>query len=321
MYHIVRFGKSGVAVANVENLRGLMPIEDITWVHANARSEKDLDELKKVFDLHQLTIEDCVDRQQRPKVDIFEDYLFVTIKELEFKDNLVINHLALFIGKNFLITVSNRDLPELHDLREATAKSSDKSITPDILAHRIMDRIVDAYFPILDRTEDEIEEVERAIIEKPNDKSISSKIFKSKKDLLTIRKAIWPTRDVFSTLSRGDLPFILRDNYVYYRDIYDHIVLVIDLIETYRDLISSVLETHLSAVSNAMNEVMKVLTVIATIFMPLTFIAGIYGMNFQNGGALNMPETYWEFGYPFVWVVCTIIAVGMYLYFRRKKWV
>ncbi len=321
MYKILKITKDGVRFEEKKNLGNLDRQGGLVWISTTARKEADLDELKKIFGFHQLAMEDCTDRQQRPKVDVFEDYLLVIVKQLELNGGVVVNHLGLLIGKDYLITISNKELPEIADVMNTLKTSGEKLIAPDILAHRILDHIVDFYFPVLDKIEDEIEVVEEEIMEKPNNKAIATDIFRTKRQLLSIRKAIWPIRDVFSMLSKGDLPQMSSESQIYYRDIYDHIVLVIDLVETYRDLVSSVLETYLSAISNAMNEVMKVLTVIATIFMPLTFIAGLYGMNFQNGGALNMPETYWDYGYPFVLILCLIVGLGMFIYFRRKKWV
>ncbi len=316
MYRIVRAGKNGVEVEDAKSLKGLKPGKETVWVDMTAKTQEELAEVKELFGFHQLALEDCVDRQQRPKIDIFEDHLLVILKDLELRGRLVTNQLSLFIGKNYLVTVSNKRLEEVGAVVNRLRKNPNRHRTPDFLAYRVLDRIVDSYFPILDGIEDEIEEVERRILQEPNDRGVAERIFKSKRRLIKVRKAVWPAREVFSTLSRGDLPHIAKGSRKYYRDVYDHVVLVIDLVETYRDLVSGILETHLSAISNSMNEVMKVLTVIATIFIPLTFITGLYGMNFRI-----MPEIGWEYGYPFALLLMLAIGLGMAGYFRRKGWV
>lgn len=316
MYEIARVKKDKVFIEKAKSLDKLKP-SDCVWIHINAKQEKELEEIRKKFDFHKLAIEDAVGRQQRPKIEIFDDYLLIIVKDLEFKERIVVNQLAIFLGKDYLVTVSNKKLDEIEKVRESLGKNNNgKALTADKIAYRILDRIVDSYFPILDGIEDVIEAVEKKIVRKPNDKSISENIFKSKRMLLNVRKATWPTRDVFSALSKGDLPLISSKNRVYFRDVYDHTVLVIDLVETYRELVSGILETHLSSISNSMNEVMKVLTVIATIFIPLTFITGLYGMNFKV-----MPELFWEYGYLFSLILMLIVGLGMVWYFRKKKWV
>jgi magnesium transporter len=185
-----------------------------------------------------------------------------------------------------------------------------------------LDRIVDSYFPILDGIEDELEAVEKLIVREPTKKTIANRLFRTKRELLSFRKATWPARDVFSMLSKGQLPNFSKKNQIYYRDIYDHVVLVIDLVETYRDLTSGIMETYLSTISNNMNEVMKVLTVIATIFIPLTFVTGLYGMNFRpEASSLNMPELNWEWGYPFSLALMLVMGLSMLWYFRKKDWI
>lgn len=314
MYEIAQIKKDSVSLSKAADLKKLKLGEGTTWVHINAKSQKELDEVKKYFGFHKLAIEDSVDRQQRPKVEIFDDYLVIIVKDLELKANIVVNQLALFVGKNYLVSVSNKELDEIKDVQKKL--EVDNSPTPDRIAYKILDRIVDSYFPILDGIEDEIEHVEKTATKPSNNKHIAEKIFSAKRKLLALRKATWPARDVFSALSKGDLQLISGKNRIYYRDVYDHVVLVIDLVETYRELLSGVLETHLSSISNSLNEVMKVLTVIATIFIPLTFVTGLYGMNFDF-----MPEIAWEYGYVFSLGLMAIIGGGMLMYFRKKRWV
>lgn len=313
MYQIAQVREGKVTLDEASSLDKVKLGGGLVWVHRVARTEKELADIKKLFGFHKLAIEDCVDRQQRPKVEIFEDYVLIIVKELELKGSVVVNQLGLFIGENYLVTVSSNELAEIKYVMEELGKGD--GIKPDFLAYRILDRIVDTYFPVLDGVEDEIEAVESGIIKKPNDKKIAERIFKIRRELLSLRKATWPAREVFSSLSKGGLPFVSKKSLIYYRDIYDHVIIVIDLVETYRDLVSGVLETHLSSISNSLNEVMKVLTVIATIFIPLTFITGLYGMNF-----LNMPEIRWEYGYAFALLLMLLVGLGMAWYFKRKGW-
>jgi len=314
MYEIAHISDK-IKVDKAKTLKGLKLGKGVTWVNKIAKSEKELSEIKKTFGFHKLAIEDCVGRQQRPKIEIFDEYILIIIKQLELKSNLVINQLGLFIGKDYVVTISNKHFPEVDDVRKNLEKNG-KTITPDLVAYHILDKIVDSYFPILDGVESEIETVEKEIVKNPERQTISSNIFSVRRKLLSLRKATWPAREIFSALSKADLPNISRKNQVYFRDIYDHTIQVIDLVETYRELISGALETHMSSISNSLNEVMKVLTVIATIFIPLTFITGLYGMNFEV-----MPEIAWEYGYPFSLGLMLIIAIGMLMYFKKKKWV
>ncbi len=317
MYQITRVKKGSVTVDESKTLDGVkLSKGDVLWVNKVAKTQEELEEVRDLFGFHSLAIEDCVDRQQRPKIDIFDDYVLVIVKDLELKDNLVINQLGLFIGKDYLVTISNKPLDEVESVIKRLQTNPVKHHGSEFLAYRILDRIVDSYFPILDGIEDDIEAVEKRILRNPNDRKVAERIFQAKRNLLLLRKATWPAREVFSTLSKGELPNISKRSRVYYRDIYDHVVLVIDLVETYRDLVAGILETHLSAISNSMNEVMKVLTVIATIFIPLTFITGLYGMNFRF-----MPEIGWEYGYAFALLLMLIIGLGMAWYFKKKGWV
>ena len=322
MYQVSQISKGKIKTEERQDLRGLRKSEGVAWVHINAKTEAELEEIIDVFGFHRLAIEDCVDRQQRPKVEEYGDCTLVIVKDFELNSNLVVNQLALFVCPNALVTVSNIELEEVTKVRGNLGKWKPGVLKPDFIAYRILDRIVDSYFPIIDGIEDDIEAVENLIVRKPTSKSISSRIFKVKRHLLGFRKAVWPMRDVFSMLSKSDIPSFSKKNRIYYRDIYDHVILVIDLVETYRDLTSGIQETYLSTISNNMNEVMKVLTVIATIFIPLTFITGLYGMNFRpDASPLNMPELNWYFGYPFALIMMLAIGVGMLYYFRKKSWI
>jgi magnesium transporter len=316
MYEIVEIKGDKVVQSEKEKLDSSLRDKNFVWINISAKSEKQLDGLADVFGFHRLALEDCVDGRQLPKIEIFDDYILVIVKDLQLNDNLVVNQLAMFIGKNYLVTVSNKKLDETEKVQENLTKWSTKNLTPDFLAYRLLDRITDSYFPILDGINSQIEQVEKKIIRNANDKSIPANLSRVRRQLLGLRKATWPARDVFSMLSKGELALISKKSHIFYRDVYDHVVLVIDLVETYRDLVGGVMEMYLSSLSNSINEVMKVLTVIATIFIPLTFITGLYGMNFRF-----MPEIGWEHGYWYSLVLMLIIGLGMVWYFKKKKWV
>ena len=190
----------------------------------------------------------------------------------------------------------------------------------DYLAYSLIDAIVDKYFSLLELAGDKIESIEKELAENPTERSLRS-IYTMKRELILMRRSVWPLRDVIHTLEREEGDLISKDTIIYLRDLYDHTVRVMDAVETYRDMVSGLLDLYMSSISNRMNEIMKVLTIIATIFIPLTFIAGLYGMNFDPGESpFNMPELNWYWGYPFAWGLMLISAFIMFLYFKKKKW-
>ena len=184
----------------------------------------------------------------------------------------------------------------------------------DYLAYALIDMIVDNYFTILEKIGEDIEDLEDELVVNPTTKTLQ-KIHKLKGDMIILRRAVWPLREVINSLGRADPPLINESTKIYLRDVYDHTIQIIDTVETYRDMLSGMLDIYLSSISNRMNEIMKVLTIIATIFIPLTFITGVYGMNFKY-----MPELYWPWAYPAVWIIMIVTAIAMLIYFRRKRW-
>jgi len=324
MYKIAKVSNQGTTIKEVKTLQDVDIGKNVTWVHLTTRNESDLEEIRKKFGFHPLALEDCVNRQERSKVEIYDRYVFILFKDPDLKGSLIIDHLALFVGEKFLVTVSSKEVDEISDIFGwVMAYPKREELTPDFITYRLLDRIVDSYFPLLDKLEGEIEEVEQIILKDPTTKGIPNKIFVIKRMLMSLRKATWPGRDVFSSLAKEETPYFSRENRVYFRDVYDHMILVMDIMDTYRELISSILETYLSAISNSMNHVIKVLTVVSTIFMPLTLIASIYGMNFQGGASsspLNMPELYSPYGYIFSLILMLVVGVVMYYYLRKKGW-
>lgn len=320
---IIDYDLENIYSQELSTVEEAFPFKDsptITWLNVTGLHDvKLLEKLGKRYQIHPLVLEDILNTHQRPKVEIFEDHLFVVLKMLSFdQEQNEINHeqISLILGKNFVITFQERLGDILDPIRERLQNPHGRlrKNGADYLAYTIIDIIVDHYFFLLENLGEKIEILEENVIDKPDQNTVKD-IQLLKRELIFLRKSVWPLRELISELSRDETSLISNFTSPYLRDVYDHTIQVIDTIETFRDMVSGILDIYLSSVSNKMNEVMKVLTIIATIFIPLTFIAGIYGMNFEF-----MPELKWHWGYPLVWFVMMIILVGMLIYFRRKNW-
>jgi magnesium transporter len=292
----------------------------VTWINIDGIHDVTLiGKIGKHFGMHPLQIEDILNTDQRPKMEDSEDYLFIVLKMLyhdEAADGITAEQVSLILGSNFVISFQEREGDVFDFVRERirTKKGRIRKEGADYLAYALIDAIVDNYFLILEKIGEKIEEIEEELVTNPMPETLQT-IHSLKRGMIFLRKSVWPLREVISTLERAESPLIQETTGIYLRDVYDHTIHVIDTIETFRDMIAGMLDIYLSSISNKMNEVMKVLTIIATIFIPLTFIAGIYGMNFQY-----MPELGWRWGYPLVWLVMSAILVTMVVYFRRRKW-
>ena len=291
----------------------------VTWLNIDGLHEVEvLEKIGKHYDIHPLIMEDILNTQQRPKIEIFDDYIFAVMKVItqDEEGNHSIEQLSLFLGENYVITFQESEGDIFDPVRERIEKSKGRirKYGPDYLAYAIMDIVIDHYFLILEKFGETVEFLEDNVIENPNE-SIVQNIQQMKRKLIFMRKSIWPLRELISTLVREETKLIKDSTMPYLRDLYDHTIQVVDSVETFRDMVSGILDVYLSSVSNKMNEVMKVLTIIATIFIPLTFIAGIYGMNFEF-----MPELKFHWGYPLIWGIMIMIFLMMIFYFKRKKW-
>ncbi len=292
----------------------------VTWINIDGLHEIEIiDKLGKHFDLHPLIIEDIVNTGQRPKMEDLENYIFFVLKMLyydEKKDDITTEQVSLILGSNFVISFQERPGDVFDPVRERIRKSRGRirKVGSDYLAYALIDAIVDHYFIVLEKLGEKIEYLEEELVTYPRPETLQA-IHNLKRDNIFLRKSVWPLREVISGLERGESPLIEKSTEIYLRDVYDHTIQVIDTLETYRDMVSGMLDTYLSSVSNKMNEVMKVLTVIATIFIPLTFIAGVYGMNFEY-----MPELGWHWGYVMVWIIMVTVTALMAFYFKTKKW-
>jgi len=287
------------------------------WIDLNSPAKKDLTELGKTFGFHHLAVEDSLNEIERPKVEDYDEHMFIIARAIDRKaGDVASRQLSMFVGKDYIITIHKHDIPGLDAVMKEVLKEKHRLVSqsPDYLAYEIIDELVDNYFKMLDEMGERIEKIEHEVIKNPH-KNTLEKIFKLKKELLMIRKPLWPTRDVLHQLHGGKLPHVQDKTRIYYRDLYDSTIQVIDLLETYRELVSGTLETHLSSVSNSLNEIMKVLTIISALILIPTWISGIYGMNFKN-----MPELGWTNGYYFALTLMAISMVCMGAYFRKRRW-
>lgn len=292
----------------------------VTWINIDGVHHTGIIEaLGAHFEIHPLVLSDIVNTNQRPKLEDYQDYLFLAMKMVYFgplEKALVFEQVSMVIGRNLVISFqeSEGDLFEPVRKRIRSSGGRIRKAGPDYLAYALIDTIVDNYFVIMERFGEKIEEVEEDLLQNPTEK-IMQEIHGMKREMIHLRRTVWPLREVSGALEKGESKIINRSTRVYLRDIYDHTIQVIDTIESSRDILSGLLDIYLTSVSNRLNSVMKVLTIIATIFMPLTFIAGVYGMNF-----IFMPELEWRLGYPLVMMFMLVIGLSMLIYFKRKKW-
>ena len=290
----------------------------VVWLNVDGLGDAEaIRRFGEIFGIHPLALEDVINVHQRPKVEPYEKYLFIVMQMLLTGEKLDTEQLSLFLGSNFVLTFQEQPGGDCFaPIRERIRKNHGRirAAGPDYLVYSLLDAVVDNYFPILERAGERLETVEQEVVTRPRNETLA-RIQAIKRDLLLLRRAVWPMREALNSLLRDDTPFIARETRTYLRDCYDHSVRIIDILETDRETSFGLLETYLSSVSNRMNEIIKVLTIITTLFMPLTFIAGIYGMNFAHMPELNRP-----WAYPAVLALMAAIATGMLFYFRRKGW-
>lgn len=301
--------------------------ETVTWVNVDGLHQADLiEKICQCFNLHPLTIEDILNTTQRPKLDIFDDYLFLVIKTQNYDTAtryIETEQISFVLGRNFLLTFQEREGDTFEGVRNRIRnnKGRIRKMGMDYLAYSLLDSIIDNYFTALEQLGEEIEDLEEELIADPGPETVR-KIHLLKREMLLLRKSIWPLREVLSGLMREEETNLITDAiHLYLKDLYDHTIQVIDTVETFRDIIAGMLDIYLSSISNRMNEIMKVLTIFAAIFIPLTFITSLYGMNFNTAASpWNMPELNWFLGYPFALGLMLTTAASMLFYFKRKKW-
>jgi len=291
----------------------------IVWVKVSGLQDTAMvEELGKCFNLHPLTLEDVVNTEQRPKLEDYGNYLFAVIKALHWDSELKktrSEHISLILGKNFLISFQEHQSDIFNPIHQRLQSDNGRirKLGADYLLYSILDIIVDGYFSLIEGFGDYLDEIEEQLLSSPSSQTLKQ-ISEAKKEMLFIRKSIWPVRETVAAIERSETPLIDKSSHIYFRDIYDHLIQQIDTGETYRDMLSNMIDIYLSSLSNRMSEVMKVLTIFASIFIPLTFIVGIYGMNF------DIPELRFSWGYPGILLFMLAIALILVLFFKRKKW-
>ncbi|MBI5223363.1 magnesium/cobalt transporter CorA [Candidatus Micrarchaeota archaeon] len=289
------------------------------WI--NVDSLNDLSVLRSIcdmFNVHSLVLEDILNTQQRPKAESYDDYVYFVLRMINLSDSETeFEQLSMVFSKNFLLTFQESPGDCFGPVRDRLRKGDSKirNLGCDFLAYSLIDLTVDTYFSTLELIGEEIEDIESVLLKNPDENTLRS-VHSMKMELIFLRRAVWPLREALNSLERFDARVVSSETKLFLRDAYDHCVYVIDSLETYRDVVSGMLDIYLSSVNNRINEVMKVLTVITTIFMPLSFIAGVYGMNFKF-----MPELDSPFGYPAILALMVIIGISMLLYFRNRKWI
>jgi len=293
----------------------------ITWINVEGLQDIGLiEQIAKEYHLHPLTVEDILNVEQRPKVEEFEGYIFITLKLLVWnpeKYSFYMEQLSLVLGERVVLSFQENALDIFNNIRKRLNGESGQRLREqgsDYLAYRLIDAAVDQYFVVLEGLGDKIERIEERIIAAPTPQN-SRTLYRLKRQLLGLRKAIWPVREAISHLMQAEGKLVLPSTRVYLRDVYDHAIQAIDTLEIFRDMLSGMLDMYLSSLTNRMNEIMKVLTIIATIFIPITFIASVFGMNFTY-----MPELHWHWGYHVALGSMFLTVLAMLFYFRRKKW-
>ncbi|MEJ2558689.1 MAG: magnesium/cobalt transporter CorA [Anaerolineae bacterium] len=324
MIHSIFYPKDGSPRSNLslaQIAQALHEPDGLLWVSLEPLTDEEAGSiLRDIFQFHPLAIEDCQSAgYQAPKVDDFGAYLFIIVHAL--RPNLPLDELDTmeincFLAHNYLVTSCLApEAPPLQAVRRRLERDERLfSRGASFLCHAILDQVVDEYMPIIEVVDEEIEGLEDEILAQPTSHTLE-RILDLKHSTLTLRRIIIPQREVMNRLSRDDLPQISPQHRIYYRDVYDHLVRIHDLSESVRDVIIGMLDTYLSVTSNRLNEVMKTLTIVSTIFLPLSFIAAVYGMNFEY-----MPELHWRYGYLMAWAIFLIVPLAMILFFKRKGW-
>ncbi len=305
------------------SLKECLPLKEdakVNWINLTGLHQTELlEEIGSYFKIHSLVLEDILNTTERPKLEDYGSYLFFLLKRFHLSPKageIEIEQVALVLGDKYLLSFEEKENETFEPVREQLriGKNRLRNSGVDYLAYSLIDLTVDQYFAVLEKLGEEIEVLEVEVVEKPERETLE-KIHHLKRKLLQVRKSIWALREVLNSLERIGSPLMEKETLLYLRDVYDHTIEIIDTVETYREMLSGMLDVYLSSLSNRLNEVMKVLTIIATIFMPLTFIAGVYGMNFKY-----MPELYWKWGYPATWLIMLAIGFSMYYYFKRRGW-
>jgi magnesium transporter len=303
--------------ADISDLREIEG--NVVWADVSDPTSHDFEELAEEFGFHPLSIEDCRNEHQRPKIEEFPGYYFIVLYETQLAgetDRLELRELNIFLGKNYLVTVHSRPIRAIDTATRLWHEWTDRSEQgAGLLAYLLIDAIVDDYLPLLDVISERMDDLEDSIFGEWRAEVIED-IFNIKKKLLFLRRSITPLRDVFNTMLRREQPIFPRETHVYFQDVFDHLIRVADTIDSLRDMLSSTMDAYLSVSGNRMNKIMKRLTSISTILMSVTLIAGLYGMNFTY-----MPELKWRYGYVYALVSMVVVGLGLYVYLKKIEWI
>lgn len=312
-------------VDSIEELEPNLRPDCLHWVNVAGLGDVEvLRRLGEIFGLHPLALEDVLNLAQRPKCEAYENTFFIVSSMLYFDspEELVTEQLSIFLGRNFVLTLQEErgeDFFERIRNRIRSGRGFVRKMQSDYLVYTILDAVIDAAFPILEVLSEGLEELENALMDHPTKNNLR-KLYEVKRLLLQVRREIWPHREIFGALMRDDTGMVRKETQVFLRDCYDHTTQLIDMVESYRDLAAGLMDVYLSSVGMRTNEIMRLLTLVSTFFIPLTFLAGVYGMNFNTDSRWNMPELNWTYGYLYFWIVSLLISVGMFIFFRKKKW-
>lgn len=310
-----------IDIRSIEDFSKINLNSKVSWLNIDGLHViSNIEKIGEIYGLHPLLLEDILNTNQRPKIDHYDNLIFIIVKMLSYDEasqSINAEQVSFILGEKFLITFQEGMLGDVFDtVRDRIIKTKGKvrKNGVDYLCYELLDSIIDNYFIVLEKLGDRLELIEEEAVSSPNPETLV-KIHELKRELISIRKSVWPVRDITNKIEREESAFIDAGTKFYLRDLYDHSIQVIEAIETYRDTLSGLEDLYLSSLSNKMNEVMKVLTIITTIFIPLSFVAGVYGMNFKH-----MPELDWRFGYPLILSIMLLLGIGMGFFFKRKKW-
>jgi magnesium transporter len=325
---LIQYDADSIFEGQFETVEDLMQRFDssmVNWINLDGLHDVDLlRRLAQQFNIHPLALEDVLNTTQRPKVEQYSDHFFIVSEMIyeEANGRIALEQLSIFLGSSFVLTIqeeSEHDVFEQVRSRLRAGRGYARKMKSDYLAYALLDATVDQFYPIIETLGELIETIEEELLDKPSRETLR-KLYEAKRLLLQLRRTAWPQREIFNTLIRDDSGLILKETQIFLRDCYDHTAQLIDILESYRDLTTGLMDVYLSSLGFRTNEIIRVLTVISSIFIPLTFFAGVYGMNFNTEYPWNMPELNWPFGYLLCLGVMACIAVAMIVFFKRKNW-
>jgi magnesium transporter len=324
--HVIAYGPEKILEKDIEDVQTVQTVVNqwpVTWINVVGLGDLSvITRLGEIFNIHRLALEDVINVHQRPKVEQYKNYCYIVVRAVHDREGYASEQVSIFLGRNFVLSFQEQPGGYFDPIavRIREGKGRTRIAGPDHLAYALIDAVIDGYFPLLERYGELVESLEDAIIVQPAGRFIQQ-IHEMRHGLMLLRRAAWPLRETMTVLYREPISLISDEERIYLRDCYDHMVQIIDLLENYRDVTSGLMEVYLSSISNRTNEIMKVLTIISAVLLPLTVIAGIYGMNFNpHASSWNMPELEWKWGYPYALGLMVVVAAVFLFFFRIKGW-